>query len=108
MSVLDREKFMERISAHFGDAPGEAEMSVMEDIIDTYNDMEKRADEDEWKRKYDQLDADWRRRYKERFFTTMPDSAIDNDAYLRNMSNEDVSVESENDNVDYSYDGLFS
>lgn len=93
MAVLNREDFLNRVKNHFGETPNDEQLSVMEDIIDTYNDMESRSGEDEWKRKYDELDASWRKRYRDRFFTPIPDSSNDEEAYLKDKSNEDVSIE---------------
>lgn len=93
MAVLNREDFLNRVKNHFGETPNDEQLAVMEDIIDTYNDREARSGEDEWKRKYDELDASWRKRYRDRFFTPIPDSDNDEQDYLRERSNEDVSIE---------------
>ena len=109
MAVLDKETFMTRIREYFGDAPDDASLSVMEDIIDTYNDREQRSGEDEWKRRYDELDRTWRQRYTERFFTPIPDSSTDDESYLYDRSNEDVSIEEQSpDDSLNTYDDLFS
>lgn len=109
MAVLEREKFLERIREHFGDVPDDASLSVMEDIIDTYNDVESRSGESEWKRKYEENDANWRRRYKERFFTPTPDSQVpEMEAYRYEKDNENVSVETQSpDDEPQTYDDLF-
>lgn len=93
MAVLNREDFLNRVKNHFGETPNDEQLAVMEDIIDTYNDREARSGEDEWKRKYGELDASWRKRYRDRFFTPIPDSDNDEQAYLRERSNEDLSIE---------------
>ena len=104
MAVLNREDFLNRVKNHFGETPNDEQLSVMEDIIDTYNDVESRSGEDEWKRKYNELDASWRKRYRDRFFTPIPESSNDEDDFLKDKSNVDVSIdmsEPEEDLKDY-------
>ena len=42
-------------------------------MTDTWEDMERRASregEENWEEKYNNLDAEWRKRYRDRFFNT--------------------------------------
>ena len=43
---------------------------MLEDIADTYTDMETRAngDGEDWKAKFEANDAAWRQKYRDRFF----------------------------------------
>lgn len=67
MAVLSKEAFLERINQLFPESEDNEErnLSQIEDFVDTYNDLENRTVNDEWKAKYEDL----RRKYRERFFT---------------------------------------
>ena len=71
MSVLNKEEFMSRLKERIGDDTSDETMTFLEDITDTFNDMETRsngANDEEWKKKYEELDMSWREKYKARFF----------------------------------------
>lgn len=73
MAVLDRDKFFERIRERIGEDDSDETISFLEDITDTYEDLERgrdSEDNEDWKRKYEENDAEWRRKYRERFFTS--------------------------------------
>ena len=72
MAMLDREKFFERIKERLGEDDSDEALSFLEDVTDTYDDLERRAagDGEDWKGKYEALDGEWRKRYRERFFGT--------------------------------------
>lgn len=71
MAVLKRDEFFERIKNMIGDNNTEDAISFLEDMTDTYNDMETRTTSDiNWEQKYNDLDAAWKARYKNRFFTS--------------------------------------
>lgn len=72
MATLDREMFFERIKERLGEDKSDEALSFLEDVTDTYNDLERRAagDGEDWKGKYEALDGEWRKRYRERFFET--------------------------------------
>ena len=67
MAVLNREEFIARLQERVGEGTSDEDIAFLEDFTDTYNDLESRGSTD-WESKYNALDADWRRRYKERFF----------------------------------------
>lgn len=70
MAMLEREKFFERIKERLGEDDSDEALSFLEDVTDTYDDLERRAagDGEDWKGKYEALDGEWRKRYRERFF----------------------------------------
>lgn len=68
MSVRTREEILEAIRSRIGEDTSDESISLLEDITDTMEDYETRvADKTDWKNKYDELDATWRRKYIERF-----------------------------------------
>lgn len=68
MAVRTREEILEAIRSRIGEDTSDESISLLEDITDTMKDYETRvADKTDWKNKYDELDATWRRKYIERF-----------------------------------------
>lgn len=72
MAVRTRDEIMEAIRALLGDDTSDDTLAVIEDINDTFGDYETRTGDD-WKSKYDELDASWRKRYRDRFFQSPGD-----------------------------------
>lgn len=70
MAVLTKDEFMSRLQARIGDDTSDEAMTFIEDMTDTFNDMESRtgSDNSEWETKYNELDKTWREKYKARFF----------------------------------------
>lgn len=66
--VVNKEAIMERLKGRIGEDTSDEALSLLEDVTDTLDELEKRASED-WKGKYEENDAYWRKRYQERFFT---------------------------------------
>ena len=66
--VLTREDLIGRIRDRIGEGIEDADISLMEDIADTYDDLKERAgDNENWHEKYDELDRIWRQKYIDRF-----------------------------------------
>ena len=80
MSVLNKEDFFSKIKARIGDDSSDDALSFIEDMTDTFNDLESRTNDSEnWKQKYDDLDKTWREKYRARFFDagTTPEDVKD-------------------------------
>ena len=68
MSVLTREDYITRIRGRFGDEPTDDDIALIEDMTDTYDDLNaKVSDNTDWKAKYEELDKSWRKKYVDRF-----------------------------------------
>lgn len=72
MPVLNREAFFNRVHDVFGSDTSPENISFIEDMTDTYADLEKRANGDgmDWKQKYEENDKAWREKYQHRFFSS--------------------------------------
>lgn len=71
MAIKTKEELLESIKAKLGDDNSDEAISLIEDFSDTYNDMATRVTEaGDWKSKYEQNDAEWRQKYRDRFFHT--------------------------------------
>ncbi len=68
MAVKDMVSILSAVKQMIGDNTSDEAIALMEDITDTITDYEtKVADKTDWKSKYDEVDASWRRKYIERF-----------------------------------------
>lgn len=92
MAVRTRDEILAAIRSRLGDDTSDDTLTIIEDIDDTFKDYETRTGED-WKSKYDELDAQWRKRYRDRFFqkadngeTTPEDVKDDNEEDLKEES----------------------
>lgn len=75
MAVKTREEILESFKTRLGENPDDETISFLEDVTDTLDDFEKRAKGDgtDWKSKYEENDANWRKKYTERFFSVEPE-----------------------------------
>lgn len=68
MAVRDRDYILAAVKQMIGDNTSDEAIALMEDITDTITDYETKVeDKTDWKAKYDEVDASWRRKYIERF-----------------------------------------
>ena len=68
MAVRTRDEIMEAIRTRIGEDTSDDAISLLEDVTDTLTDYETRvADRTDWKAKYDEMDASWRKKYMDRF-----------------------------------------
>lgn len=64
MAVRTRDELMQRLSEYIGEDNSDAALEIMEDVTDTYDDLNNGED---WRARYDELDASWRKKYRDRF-----------------------------------------
>lgn len=74
MAVRSREDILNAIRERVGEQNDDDTITFLEDVTDTLTDLETRAngDGEDWKTKYEENDASWRKRYTERFFSGEP------------------------------------
>lgn len=72
MAVLSRDDFFERLQARMGEDTSDDAIAFLEDMTDTYNEMEQRANGDgvDWEQRYHDLDNSWKEKYRHRFFSS--------------------------------------
>lgn len=93
MAVRTRDEILDAIRSLLGDDTSDDSLTIIEDIDDTFKDYETRTGED-WKGKYDELDAQWRKRYRDRFFQKANNGATTPDG-VKDDNEEDIEEESE-------------
>lgn len=96
MAVLTKEEYFAKLHERLGSDTSDEGISFIEDMTDTYNDMEKKSNGDgvDWEKKYKELDESWKKRYRHRFFSG--DGGVPNERDRENNSSpynpEDVTV----------------
>lgn len=71
MAVRSKEEILEKIRGRFSETPTDSDIEMLEDISDTFDSFEANSSED-WKSKYEENDAEWRKKYTSRFFDGVP------------------------------------
>lgn len=96
MAVLSREEFTARLQARVNGGTGDEDIAFLEDMTDTYNDLESRSsDTTDWKSKYDELDASWRKRYTDRFYNPPAETVAEETTTVEVPTVETVEIEEE-------------
>lgn len=97
MAVISRESLLERIRDMMGEENAESDesISLLEDFSDTFEDLSNQVSQaGDYKKKYEENDAEWRKRYHDRFFSVSEETTIKED-------DKDVDVEKK------TYESLF-
>ena len=72
--VRTKEEILNDIKGIIGESTDDTTIILLEDISDTFDDLESKAtDTEDWKTKYEENDAEWRRKYTDRFFSAAPE-----------------------------------
>lgn len=83
--ILSKEDFINRVKARMGEDMSDEDISFLEDMTDTFEDLEERADGENWRERYDELDRTWRQKYIDRF-----NGAVESDAdFIEDQPGED-------------------
>ena len=71
MAVRTREEILNSIRTHIGDDASDEALALVEDLTDTITDYENKANNNgqNWKQRYEENDAAWRKKYRDRFFS---------------------------------------
>ncbi len=64
MAIIKKADWLDKFSKFIGDDTSEEAIELIEDVSDSWDE----GDGENWKEKYDELDADWKKRYRDRFF----------------------------------------
>jgi hypothetical protein len=79
MAVLTRDEFFDSVHRYIGEDSSDEGIAFLEDVTDTYNSLEERANGngEDWEARYHELDETWKERYKHRFQSSNGGSYID-------------------------------
>lgn len=76
--IKTKAEILEQIKTKFGEDSSDETLSFIEDVSDTLGDLESKASgQEDWKKKYEDNDKEWREKYKARFFEATDPSASD-------------------------------
>lgn len=98
MAVRTKEEILESVRAVAGEDAGDTVITLLEDVADTMADYDNRIRESgDWKAKYEENDAGWRKRYADRFYgradggdPPMPDEPVPDETEREIRSYEDL------------------
>jgi hypothetical protein len=66
MAVRTTQEIIDALKDSFGESPDDTQLAMLEDVSDTFADLNEKSGED-WKTKYEENDKAWRKRYTDRF-----------------------------------------
>lgn len=78
MAVRKKDEFMAALNNLIGDNNSDEALALIEDAQDTFSNFES-PDSENWEQRYNDLDASWRKRYKERFFSNTKKDESENE-----------------------------
>ena len=90
MAVKSKEEILEAVKKYVGEDVSDEALGFIEDLTDTLGDRE---DPEDWKQKYQDLDNEWRNRYKARFFEAKETVEEDNDEFRETKTVEKTKFE---------------
>ena len=96
MAIKSKDELLEALRTRIGEDNSDEAIALIEDFVDTYDDLETKSKGDgtDWKQKYEDNDKEWREKYISRF-----SSGSDNNDELNNEQN--------NETKEYKYENLF-
>ena len=96
MAVRSREEIISQISARFGEDKSDDVIALIEDVTDTFVDLETKVNSDgkDWKAEAERIDKEWRDKYIKRFSSNSDEP-------------DDVELKKQGSGKDYSFEKLF-
>lgn len=79
MSIKTKDEILSTIKTLLKDDTSDEAISVLEDVTDTFDDLQSKVQGDgtDWEQKYNDLDKEWRQKYRDRFFNHSADDPED-------------------------------
>lgn len=79
MSIKTKEEILSTMKDLLKDDTSDMALSILEDVSDTFDDFQSKAEGDgtDWKKKYEDNDNEWRQKYRDRFFNHSADDPDD-------------------------------
>lgn len=80
MAIRTKDEILESFKGIIGESTDDNTIAFLEDVTDTFSDLETRANGDgvDWKSMYEENDKEWRNKYTERFFSSEPKNEPEN------------------------------
>lgn len=86
--VRTKEEILNLLKDILKDDTSDSALSLVEDLSDTLDSNVKTSDETDWKTKYEENDAQWRQRYRDRFFSKPAQEEEEPDEPVPEVTNE--------------------
>lgn len=79
MSIKTKDEILSTIKSLLKDDTSDDAISILEDVTDTFDDLQSKAqgDGEDWKTRYEENDKEWRQKYRDRFFNHSADEPED-------------------------------
>lgn len=77
MAIRTPEELRTSLTAILGETPNDDGLTLLEDLADTMSSLTSAGSAADWKRRYDENDKAWRKRYTERFNAPVDDNNDD-------------------------------
>lgn len=85
--VRTKEEILNLVKDILKDDTSDSALSLVEDLSDTLDNVSA-SDETDWKTKYEENDAQWRQRYRDRFFSKPAQEEEEPDDPVPEVANE--------------------
>lgn len=86
MAIRTKEEILESIRTRIGDDTSDEALALVEDVSDTMDSLSNTEGED-WKTKYEENDAAWRQKYRDRFYNSEKNDEDKDDEPARQIRN---------------------
>ena len=94
MAVRTRHEILESLRARIGDSTDDDTLAFIEDVTDTLYDYETRvSDSTNWRERYETNDAEWRQRYRDRFFGNPESEVVETDNVVETETEKPMTFE---------------
>ena len=94
MAVRTQQEILKSLKARVGDSTDDDTLAFIEDVTDTLSDYETRvSDSTNWKEKYETNDAEWRQRYRDRFFGNSESEVVEIDNVVETETEKPMTFE---------------
>ena len=70
MAVKTLEELLTGIREILPDDTSDEAIGLLEDVSDSFNEAAKNEENENWKKRYEDNDREWRQKYRDRFFNT--------------------------------------
>lgn len=76
--IKTKEEILTAIRGKIGDSTDDESLALIEDVTDTFNDLEEKGNgQENWKQRYEDNDKEWRQKYRDRFYS--PVDSVDDE-----------------------------
>ena len=76
--IKSKDEILTAIRGRIGEDTDDETLALIEDVTDTFNDLETRSSgQEDWKQKFEDNDKAWRQKYRDRFYSAVPDPKDD-------------------------------